>query len=195
MKVGAKYKQQTKVNARATARARIEAWRQVTALVVSESPVAVAKAQLSVATSGAAPLQGKRVLVIGETRFVGRFTVAQLVASGATVVLMPCIPENDASCPFPELSSITCDRQTAQFHQALETSGSWDAVVDFGAHAVSDVQPIVTVLGHRTGHYIFMSSDSVYEVISIDARGWYSRVLFARRLAIRIALRGLRQAY
>eukprot|EP01126_Amoeba_proteus_P046003 TRINITY_DN5179_c0_g1_i17.p1 TRINITY_DN5179_c0_g1~~TRINITY_DN5179_c0_g1_i17.p1 ORF type:complete len:205 (+),score=10.00 TRINITY_DN5179_c0_g1_i17:142-756(+) len=64
----------------------------------------------------------------------------------------------------PRLNRVIGDRQdNIQFRRFL-VSGYWDAVVDFISFDEYDIEQIISCLPGHTGHYIFISTDSVYNV-------------------------------
>ena len=72
--------------------------------------------------------------------------------------------------------------ETARFRELLRgpLQRRWDAVLDFVGFTPDDVEPIVTELGCKVGHYIFISSDSVYMCCDrdkfVEVEGWASSV-------------------
>lgn len=68
--------------------------------------------------------------------------------------------------PAEGIRTIICDRDNREeFIDALKRSkDTWDAVVDFSAFNREDMQAAVTGLLGRVRHYVYISSDSVYEV-------------------------------
>ena len=111
-------------------------------------------------TAERAALNGKTVLVIGGTQFMGRHTIERLRRAGIHVVL---VNRGRTRCPFGDLSPVHCDRRTEEFSQLLRCSLNrhWDAVIDFVAFNSADVEPIVSILNQNVGHYVQISSDSV----------------------------------
>ena len=93
------------------------------------------------------------------------------------------------ACPFQidgrRLRRIRCDRfERAQFRRCLRQGAPYACVVDFLAFHPSHVQDVVQALWTDTnkalGHYIFVSTDSVYVVCAPSAHGGSMRETDAR---------------
>jgi nucleoside-diphosphate-sugar epimerase len=103
-----------------------------------------------------------KVLVIGGTRFVGYQLVWQLLFKGHHVTTLNRGTHGD---PFGErIERLQADRTTPRFAEVLQ-GRSFDAVVDFAAFTGADVQGVLDVLGERAGHYVHISTGSVYVVL------------------------------
>lgn len=103
----------------------------------------------------------RSVLVIGGTRFVGRFLVARLVARADRVTLF-----NRGTRPDPfgdRVERLVGDRTTGDLERLL-AGRTFDAVVDFAAYEGRDVERAIAALRGRIGHYVFVSTGSVYLV-------------------------------
>ena len=109
-------------------------------------------------------LQGKRVLVLGGSLFMGPPTISMLLEAGAEVTVMNRgVSPPAASLDLSGVTTVKCDRQSDAFPEFLRSSGSWDAIVDYIAYKVEDVQPLIAELGAaKIGHYVYISSDSTY---------------------------------
>ena len=98
------------------------------------------------------------ILLIGGTRFLGRYIVKDLASRGHKVTLL-----NRGSMAVPEEAAglITCDKNERElFRQAL-TAERWDAVIDTILQD-SDLEFAIDVLGGRVGHFIHTGSIGVY---------------------------------
>lgn len=103
----------------------------------------------------------RHVLVIGGTRFVGRLLVARLLARGDRVTLFNRGTHPD---PFGErVEQLRGDRGTPDFSRLL-VKRTFDAVVDFAAYQGRDVERAIDTFEGRIGHYVFISTGSVYLV-------------------------------
>jgi nucleoside-diphosphate-sugar epimerase len=59
------------------------------------------------------------------------------------------------------VAHVACNRHNRGFGDFLDSCGAFDAVIDFCAYEPADVEPIVR-MGSRAGHYVLISTDSVY---------------------------------
>ena len=136
-----------------------------------------------------AALQGKRVLVLGGSLFMGPPTIEHLLSAGCAVTVM----NRGVSTPVTDFGSrvtiVRCDRKSAEFATFLRHSGRWDAIVDYIAYllltslfislvcfpldrgtndllvahryTVAEVEPLLSELGpEKIGHYVYISSHS-----------------------------------
>jgi len=106
----------------------------------------------------AAPRSGRKLLVLGGTRFLGPAIVEYAVAQGFEVTLFNRGKSNPDM--FPGLEKLRGDRNTGDL-AALE-SGKWDAVVDTSCYLPSHAREAAAVLKDRVGHYVLISTISVY---------------------------------
>ena len=110
-------------------------------------------------------LQGKRVLVLGGSLFMGPPTIQALLEAGANVTVMNRGVSDPAGAQgFGDaVTQVRVDRKSDEFPAFLRGSGSWDAIVDYIAYTVPEVEPLLVELGpEKMGHYIYISSDSTY---------------------------------
>jgi 2'-hydroxyisoflavone reductase len=105
------------------------------------------------------PRSGKRILVLGGTGFAGPPIVRAALAKGHTVTLF----NRGKTAPglFPEIETIVGDRVT---QLDLLKGRDWDAVVDTWAPGPTLVKRAAELLRDRVGHYVFLSTVSVYEL-------------------------------
>lgn len=98
------------------------------------------------------------ILMLGGTGFLGPQTVQAALKHGHKVTLF----NRGKTRPglFPELEKLRGDRDKDEL-QALE-GRKWDAVVDTSANVPRWVKKAATVLGPNIGHYVYISSISVY---------------------------------
>jgi 2'-hydroxyisoflavone reductase len=106
----------------------------------------------------AAPL---KVLIIGGTGFLGPHTVRRLQERGHTVTLFNRGRTNPGL--FPDIEKLRGDRKTDL--KALE-GRKWDAVLDPSAYIPADVTRSATLLAPNVGHYLIISSISVYKALN-----------------------------
>jgi nucleoside-diphosphate-sugar epimerase len=103
----------------------------------------------------------RSVLVIGGTRFMGRFLAARLVARGDRVALF-----NRGTRPDPfgdRVERLVGDRSTSDFERLLG-GRTFDAVVDMVGYVPRDVERAIETFAGRIGHYVFISTGQVYLV-------------------------------
>lgn len=105
----------------------------------------------------AAPL---KVLVIGGTGFLGPHTVRRLTERGHTVTLFNRGRTNPGL--FPDIEQLRGDRKTDL--TALH-GRKWDVVIDPSAYIPADVTRSATLLAPNVGHYLLISTISVYAAL------------------------------
>ena len=100
----------------------------------------------------------KTILMLGGTGFLGPQTVEAAIRRGHKVTLF----NRGKTRPglFPDLEKLHGDREKDDL-KALE-GRKWDAVVDTSANVPRWVKKAAAVLGPNVGHYIYISSISVY---------------------------------
>jgi len=98
-----------------------------------------------------------RLLVLGGTKFLGRAAVEEALARGHEVTLFNRGETNPEL--FPEVTKLRGDRT-----ESLEplARGSWDAVIDPSGYLPAVVRASAEALAGSVGHYVFVSSVSVY---------------------------------
>ncbi len=101
--------------------------------------------------------RGMRLLVLGGTKFLGRAVVGAALERGIEVTLFNRGRTNPAL--FPGVETLTGDRHGDL--SALE-GRSWDAVVDPSGYVPRVVRASTELLRGSVGHYVFVSSISVY---------------------------------
>jgi len=101
------------------------------------------------------------VLIIGGNRFIGALLAWRLVARGAQVTLF-----NRGTLPDTlgdHAQRLHGDRKTDDLARAV-AKRRFDAVVDFAAFTGDDARGAIAALGDRAGHYVLISTGSVYTV-------------------------------
>jgi 2'-hydroxyisoflavone reductase len=100
----------------------------------------------------------KTILMLGGTGFLGPRTVEAAIRRGHKVTLF----NRGKTRPglFPDLEKLHGDREKDDL-KALE-GRKWDAVVDTSANVPRWVKKAAAVLGANIGHYLYISSISVY---------------------------------
>ncbi|XP_070574965.1 uncharacterized protein [Ptychodera flava] len=112
-----------------------------------------------------------RVLVFGGNAFIGAETVVALVSKGyqVTIVNRGNWYWDSETRIKPHVSHVVCDRsldllKCDDFRGLLGIVEKFDAVVDFSGYQGYQVENAARVLRGRAGLYIYISTDSVYEV-------------------------------
>jgi len=114
----------------------------------------------------------KNVLVFGGNGFMGAALVGKLIERGdnLTLVNRGNWYWDSGTTIRPLITHVRCDRQMSlhsctDINRLLHNNKIYfDAVVDFSGYHVRAVIEALTMLKGRIGRYIYISSDSVYEV-------------------------------
>ncbi|HUJ60008.1 MAG TPA: NAD-dependent epimerase/dehydratase family protein [Kofleriaceae bacterium] len=104
-----------------------------------------------------APARGKTILILGGTNFLGPQVVAAARARGHTLTLFNRGKTHPGM--FPDLEQLHGDRDG---HLEALAGRSWDAVVDTSGYVPRIVKASAELLAPRVGHYVFISTISVY---------------------------------
>jgi nucleoside-diphosphate-sugar epimerase len=98
-----------------------------------------------------------KLLVLGGTKFLGRAAVEAALGRGHEVTLFNRGETNPEL--FPEAEKLRGDRS----HDLSALEGrTWDAVIDPGGYVPDVVRSSAEALAESVGHYLFISSVSVY---------------------------------
>lgn len=145
--------------------------------VASARPAAIIRArQAPRAAAASNSLAGKRVLVIGGTRFSGLYLVHELTSRGADVVILNrgSKPIGDPSLRVPNetdahfadrnsrTSSLIADRTDADALAAALAGQSFDIIYDNNGRKLEDSVPLVDFAKSCGAHFVYMSSAGVY---------------------------------
>ncbi|AST91510.1 NAD-dependent dehydratase [Sutcliffiella cohnii] len=98
-----------------------------------------------------------KVLVIGGTRFLGRFIVEEALKQGHEVTLFNRGNNQEL---FPQLETIIGDRTE---DLSLLDTGKWDAAIDTCGFTPRAVDEMTKMLADKIDHYTYISSISVYK--------------------------------
>ncbi|GAA2472462.1 NAD-dependent epimerase/dehydratase family protein [Streptomyces mauvecolor] len=102
--------------------------------------------------------------MLGGTEFVGRAVTEAALARGHEVTVF----HRGRHEPPAGVVSLHGDRTSPEGLAAL-ADGEWDVVVDTWSHAPAAVRDAARLLAGRAGHYVYVSSRSVYaETASLD---------------------------
>jgi 2'-hydroxyisoflavone reductase len=100
---------------------------------------------------------GVKLLILGGTKFLGRAATEAALARGHEVTLFNRGQTNPVL--FPEAERVVGDRESDL--SALE-GRTWDAVIDPSGYVPRVVRDSAEALAESAGHYLFVSSISVY---------------------------------
>ncbi len=101
-----------------------------------------------------------RLLVLGGTRFLGPAVVESALAQGFEVTLFNRGQSHPGLFADAGVTELRGDRDAGDL-SALE-EGRWDSVVDTSGYVPGQVRAAAELLGPRIGHYVFVSTISVY---------------------------------
>lgn len=126
--------------------------------------------------ASASSLAGKRILVIGGTRFSGLYLVHELANRGAHVFILNrgSKPIGDASLKVPgetddhfaernsRTTSIIADRTDPDALKAALQGQSFDVIYDNNGRKLSDSAALIDMAKDMGAHFVYMSSAGVY---------------------------------
>jgi nucleoside-diphosphate-sugar epimerase len=98
-----------------------------------------------------------RILVLGGTAFLSSEVARQAMAAGHQVT---CLARGSAAEPPEGAHWVQADRSLG-VNSYTEVAGEWDAIIDV-ARDPALAADALAALAHRTGHWTFVSSCSVY---------------------------------
>lgn len=122
------------------------------------APPSPATREAAAPAAGPAGATKRTVLVLGGTKFLGPHVVTAALARGHTVTLFNRGKTNPQL--FPDVEKLRGDRDGDL--QAL-AGRSWDAVIDDTGYTPRAVTASAGLLAPRVGHYLFVSTISVYK--------------------------------
>ena len=103
-----------------------------------------------------------RVLVLGGTRFIGRWIVERLLRDGHEVTLLNRGVSED---PFAtRVRRVVGRRRDPEALRAALRKRDHDVVVDVTAYQPADLRPCLELFPGHVGHYVFVSSAAVYMI-------------------------------
>lgn len=120
----------------------------------------------------------RRVLLLGGNGMIGSATARLLLAEGHHVTVANRYRWNwdTAQTIAPFVRQIYCDRNGIEERcKRLRVSGNYDAVVDFSTYRSAQMTSILPILIAKAPLYIYISSDSVYEVCPPPSHGGPSK--------------------
>src|SRR5262249_47563185 len=110
-----------------------------------------------------------KLLIFGGNGYIGGECVYYLLEKGHEITLLNrgYWPWDSATRLATRIRHVYCDRYDAQCVEKVESdlnNDQFDAIIDFSATETARVQPFYGILQKRARLYIFISSDSCYEV-------------------------------
>lgn len=120
----------------------------------------------------------RRVLLLGGNGMIGSATSRLLLAEGhhVTVANRYRWDWDTAQTIAPFVRQIFCDRnRVEETCKRLGVSGNYDAVIDFSTYRSDQLTSILPLLSAKAPLYIYISTDSVYEVCPPSTHGGASR--------------------
>ena len=112
---------------------------------------------------------GRKILVFGGNGFIGSEAVRRLLDKGDEITIVNrgnwYFDSDQRIKPFVKEHFI-CDRDMRMKTECKEilTSGYYDAVIDFSSYNARQLKQVVEILHNRVGLYVYISTDSIYEV-------------------------------
>lgn len=105
----------------------------------------------------------KKILAIGGSYFIGRvFSI--LASQNAEQYELHVVNRGNYPLNLPGVAEYRCDRAEPQKIAAFFPDSKFDALIDFCAYNPGDIEPMMAALKDKIGHYIYISTSSVYAV-------------------------------
>lgn len=111
-----------------------------------------------------ATLAPVKILILGGTAFIGRAIAENALRAGHELTLFT--RGRTGSDLFPGVRRLTGDRDTGDYKAITDTAGRagpWDAVIDVSGYLPWQVTQAMDVIGDLVGHYVFISTNAVYD--------------------------------
>lgn len=138
--------------------------------------VPVRSRSLQTPVASASSLSGKRILVIGGTRFSGLYLVHELANRGADIVILnrgskeigdpslrvPGESDEHFSERNSRTTSLIADRSDPDALKAALSSQSFDIIYDNNGRKLEDSVPVIDYAKGTGAHLVYMSSAGVY---------------------------------
>jgi len=119
------------------------------------------------------------VLVIGGSRFSGKYTVEMLAEKGHDVTVLnrgksdkesgvaPYFKPEKFSYP-KKVKTIQVDRTEREKFSELLSNNNFEAIIDTCAYTEKDIQGVLDIVSNDLEHYVFISTASVYDDDRMD---------------------------
>jgi nucleoside-diphosphate-sugar epimerase len=110
------------------------------------------------------------VLILGGNGFIGSETVHHLLESDGSSMRLTLLNRgteywDSASRIAARVNSFYCNRnKIRKCNQLTESDEFYDFVLDFSSYRQRNIAEIIDILTNRVGLYIYVSTDSIYEV-------------------------------
>eukprot|EP00978_Attheya_sp_CCMP212_P026999 scaffold89936_cov59-Attheya_sp.AAC.2 len=130
---------------------------------------------LSIFTTAMAQVEGRRkILTLGGNGMIGSATLTRIIATGEydiTLASRGSWPFNTSDTVAPHVNHVECDRESENIQEScpelwqdIQSTEQYHAVIDFSGFEPEWVRNTIEILGEKVRVYIYVSSDSVYEV-------------------------------
>jgi 2'-hydroxyisoflavone reductase len=103
----------------------------------------------------------KKLLILGGTKFIGRYLVEQLESLNKYDITLFNRQETNAH-QFPHIKRIKGDRETTSIKQF--TRQRWDCIIDLSCYYPESLEVLLSELKGKVKRYIFMSTLSAYQL-------------------------------
>ncbi len=104
-----------------------------------------------------------KILILGGSRFIGYLTMYRLVNDGHDVTIFNrqiTVPPE----PFPKrVRFIAGNRTTRNSLASIFLETTFDVIIDISGYTKKDVEYVLEHCTKKIGHYIFVSSSTVYD--------------------------------
>lgn len=124
------------------------------------------------------PETPKQILIFGGNGFIGTRTSELLIAAGhhLTLVNRGNWYWDSAFNVRPHTRQISCDRaqaleKCAKLKEFIANSEGLDAIIDFSAYHPQNIDDALKLVSGKAGFYVYISTDSVYEVCEKNHTG------------------------
>ncbi|NOZ62022.1 MAG: NAD-dependent epimerase/dehydratase family protein [Calditrichaeota bacterium] len=101
------------------------------------------------------------VLIIGGTRFLGKYLTEALLKGNQNVTLLNRGTRRNIFPFYEDVEWLICDRQDADKFRSLLKNRQFDVVIDTSAYFPSDAEQVVEIFRDKIAKYIFTSSMAV----------------------------------
>lgn len=111
-----------------------------------------------------------KILIIGGTRFLGKYLTEALVKSNQEVTLINRGTARNTFPFFEDVEWLVCDRHNVEKFKSIFKNRNFDVVIDLCAYLPEEVELIVQVFQDRIAKYILCSTMAVAQIQEFDER-------------------------